>query len=408
MTLFRTFQVAVSSLMRNKMRSFLTVLGVVIGVAAVIAMVSIGEGAKARVAGIFEQIGSNMLVIFSGATRSRGMRGASGSQPSLTWGDLEAIREVSSVRYAAPLLGTSGQVMSDEKNWQTSISGTSPEYFDIRNWPMESGRRFSHAELVAKAKVAVLGKTVVKELFGANADPLGATIRINRIPFEVIGVASSKGSSGHGGDKDDAVLIPESTFRAKVQGGLQNYIAGAIFVSAASSDQTRSAKEGIETVLRRRHRLREGQDSDFTVRDLTEMAEAFQDSTATITSLLAGVALVSLLVGGIGIMNIMLVSVTERTREIGLRMAVGAKPRQILAQFLVEAITLATIGGLLGVGAGLLGARYMGLHFGWTVLIRLDIVVVAVAFSSAVGIIFGLYPARKAALLDPIQALRYE
>ena len=409
MSPLRTLRVALGALLRNKMRSFLTVLGVVIGVAAVIAMVSIGEGAKARVAGTFEQMGTNMLVVRSGSSQHGGMRGGAGSMPSLTVEDLEAIqREVPAVRYAAPLQSTSAQVVSEEQNWQTSINGTTPEYFDVRNWPIAKGRRFSAAEVAAKAKVAVLGKTVADNLFGAGADPLGQTVRINRIPFEVVGVAAEKGSSGPGGDNDDAVLVPLTTFSAKIQGGLQRYIRGGIFVSATSPEDTARAQAGIEALLRERHRVRPGQDDDFNVRDMAEIASAFQESAATITSLLAGVALVSLLVGGIGIMNIMLVSVTERTREIGLRMAVGAKPRQILAQFLVEAIALATLGGLLGVAAGVGGASYLAGQFGWNLLVRVDMVLLAVGFSGVVGIVFGLYPARKAALLDPIQALRYE
>jgi len=409
MTPLRTLRVAFGALLRNKMRSFLTVLGVVIGVAAVIAMVSIGEGAKARVAGTFEQMGTNMLVVRSGSSQHGGMRGGAGSMPNLTFEDLEAIqREVPTVRHAAPLQSTSAQVVSEEQNWQTSITGTTPEYFDVRNWPIAKGRRFSAAEVAAKAKVAVLGKTVADNLYGVGADPLGQTIRINRIPFEVVGVAAEKGSSGPGGDNDDAVLVPVTTFSAKIQGGLQRYIRGGIFVSATSQADTARAQAGIEALLRERHRIRPGQDDDFNVRDMAEIASAFQESAATITSLLAGVALVSLLVGGIGIMNIMLVSVTERTREIGLRMAVGAKPRQILAQFLVEAIVLATLGGLLGVAAGVGGASYLAGQFGWTLLVRVDMVLLAVGFSGVVGIVFGLYPARKAALLDPIQALRYE
>ena len=409
MTLLRTLRVAIGALLRNKLRSFLTVLGVVIGVAAVIAMVSIGEGAKARIAQNFENMGTNMLMVHSGSTRTRGFRGGSGSLPSLTWGDLEAIRdEVATVRHAAPFVSASAQAISEEENWQTRVSGTSPEYFDIRNWPMALGRRFTKAEVKSKAKVAVVGKTIVEELFGDGANPLGRTVRINRIPFKVIGVASEKGSNVRGGDSDDVVLIPVTTFMAKIQGGLQNRIPGGIFVSATSQGVTGRTREDIEALLRARHRIRPGQDADFHTHDMAEMASAFKDSANTITSLLAGVALVSLLVGGIGIMNIMLVSVTERTREIGLRMAVGAKPRQILAQFLVEAVTLALIGGLLGIAAGLGGASYLAGRFGWPLLIRMDMVAVAVAFSGLVGVVFGLYPARKAALLDPIQALRYE
>jgi putative ABC transport system permease protein len=409
MNSLRTLRVALNALLRNKMRSFLTVLGVVIGVGAVIAMVSIGEGAKARVAQTFESIGTNMLVVRAGSSQRGGVRGGAGSRSTLTWDDLEAIRrEVPAVRHAAPEVSASAQVMSEEQNWQTTVEGTSPELFDIRNWPMASGRRFTAAEVTNKARVAVLGRTVVNSLFYPGADPVGQQVRINRIPFEVVGVAAEKGTSGRGGDSDDVVLIPATTFSAKVQGGLQNYIRGSIFVSAISQDATAQAKQGIEDLLRRRHKIRPGTDDDFNVRDLSELASAQQESASTITSLLAGVALVSLLVGGIGIMNIMLVSVTERTREIGLRMAIGARPRQILAQFLCESVALAVVGGLLGIAGGFGAASYLAGQFGWPILIRPDIVAIAVGFSAAVGILFGLYPARKASLLDPIQALRYE
>jgi putative ABC transport system permease protein len=409
MTPLRMLQVALGALLRNKMRSFLTVLGVVIGVGAVIAMVSIGEGAKARVAQSFESIGTNMLVVRSGSSQRGGVRGGAGSRWTLTWDDLEAIRrEVPAVRHAAPQVSTSAQVLSEEQNWQTSVEGTSPELFDVRNWPIASGRRFTAAEVTQKARVAVLGKTVVDNLFYPGANPVGQQVRINRIPFDVVGVAAEKGSSGRGGDSDDVVMIPVTTFSAKVQGGLQSYIRGSIFVSAISQEATQQAKQGIEQLLRRRHQIRPGGDDDFNVRDLSELASAQQESASTITSLLAGVALVSLLVGGIGIMNIMLVSVTERTREIGLRMAIGARPRQILAQFLCESVALALVGGMLGIASGIGAASYLSGRFGWPMLIRPDVVAVAVGFSAAVGILFGLYPARKASLLDPIQALRYE
>ena len=405
----RTFGVALGALTRNKLRSFLTVLGVVIGVGAVIAMVSIGEGAKARVAQAFEQIGTNMLVVSPGSSKSRGVRGGAGSRATLTWGDLEAIRNsVPTALHVAPLQNANAQVMSEDQNWQTRISGTSPDYFDIRNWPLQSGRRFSAAEVESKARVAVLGSTVAQNLFGAGVDPDGMTIRINRIPFSVVGVAQSKGTSGRGSDNDDVVFIPVSTFGAKISGGLQKYIRGNIYVGASSQDETDSTQADIERVLRQRHHITGAGRDDFSVRNMSDLASAQQDSAQTITSLLAGVALVSLLVGGIGIMNIMLVSVTERTREIGLRMAVGARPRHILAQFLVEAVTLAIIGGMLGIGAGLGAASYLAGRFSWPLLIRPDVVLLAVGFSAVVGIVFGLYPARKAALLDPIDALRYE
>jgi len=409
MSLLQTLQVAIAALARTKTRSFLTVLGVIIGVGAVIAMVSIGEGAKKRVADTFEAMGTNTLTVRAGAARRGGARGGAGSQSSLTWADLDAIRdEVPSVATLAPELGTNAQVMSDADNWQTQVTGTVPEWFAIRNWPMELGDTFTDADVSGKRKVAVLGKTVVANLFGEGANPVGQTIRINRIPFEVVGVAATKGASPYGGDNDDRVIIPWTTLSSKLEGGVTKYLQGSILVASVSKDMTGQTKADIEALLRQRHRIRPDAEDDFNVRDPSEIASAQQESANTITSLLAGVALVSLLVGGIGIMNIMLVSVTERTREIGLRMAVGAKPRQVMMQFLIEAVVLSIAGGMVGIASGIGAARAMAAKFAFPVLIRIDIVIVAVAVSALVGVAFGLYPARKASRLDPIQALRYE
>ncbi len=409
MKLLRTFRVALRALLRNKMRSFLTVLGVIIGVGAVIAMVSIGEGAKLRVQQAFEQMGTNMLVVRSGSSRRGGAHGGAGSRPSITWDDLRAIRQdAPSVAMAAPHMSSSAQVLGDGANWATSVQGTTPEFFAIRNWSLKSGEFFAQDAVDRGEKVAVVGKTVVENLYGEHSNPVGMTIRIKNVPFEIIGVTAEKGQSGWGGDYDDVVFVPVSTFAAKVQGGLQKYIAGSIYVSAVSSAATTDAKEEIEALLRARHRIRSGMPDDFRVRNLEEIASARQEGAETMTRLLAGVALVSLLVGGIGIMNIMLVSVTERTREIGLRMAIGAKPRDILSQFLVESITLSVIGGLLGIGFGLGAAKYLSKQFDWPMFVQPDIIVIAVLFSAVVGIGFGMYPAHKASRLDPIQALRYE
>jgi putative ABC transport system permease protein len=408
MSLWRTLQVALAALARTKTRSLLTVLGVIIGVGAVIAMVSIGEGAKARVAQTFESMGTNMLTVSSGASRSGGARGGAGSQPTLTWDDLSAIREqVPGVISVAPQLRAGAQLVSEMGNWQTSVVGTTPEWFAIRNWPMARGEIFTHGDDAAGRPVAVLGQTVVDNLFGPGSDPVGQTVRINAIPFKVVAVAAPKGSSAFGSDNDDTVIIPATTFGRRITGGLQKFIAGSVVVQAGT-DGTAGVRAGIETLLRERHRLRQDQEDDFSVRDLSEIATAQQESAQTITSLLAGVALVSLLVGGIGIMNIMLVSVTERTREIGLRMAVGAKPGDVLAQFLIEAMVLSIAGGLIGIGAGIGAAEYMAAQFEFPLLVRFDIVVLAVAVSAAVGIGFGLYPARKASRLAPITALRWE
>ncbi len=409
MSLWQTLLVAVSALTRSKTRSFLTVLGVIIGVGAVIAMVSIGEGAKARVSATFENMGVNTLSVRSGSHSHGGVRGGAGSQASLTWDDLTAIQDnIGVATGVAPEVDTGAQVMSDSANWQTQITGSTADWFKVRNWHAAQGEEFSHTEVSTNQKVALLGKTVATNLFGEGVDPTGESIRINRIPFRVIGVLEAKGATPWGSDNDDRVLIPVTTFNQKIAGGLRKYLNGTILVTTPNREATRQAKTQVEELLRRRHKLRPGQDDDFNVRDPTEFAEAQEDSAQTITSLLAGVAMVSLLVGGIGIMNIMLVSVTERTREIGLRMAVGAKQRNVLWQFLIEAVVLSIAGGVLGIAGGVGAAKYMASKFGFPLLIRVDVVILAVAVSAAVGIAFGLYPARKASRLDPIQALRYE
>jgi len=405
----QTLRVAVRALTRNKLRSFLTTLGMVIGVSAVIAMVAIGDGAKARVEAAFAAMGSNMLIVLPGSTTSGGAMGGFGSMPTLTWDDLKAIQtEIPTVRAAAAQLRATAQVLSEDQNWTTSVFGTTPEYFEIRNWPADRGALFSQADVDGGTKVAALGQTVVDKLFGPNANPVGQVIRVKNVPFVVTSVLSKKGQSQWGQDYDDIVIVPLSTFQQKVQGGLKNYIAGSIAVSATGAETTSRAENQIRGLLRDRHRLQQGTDDDFSIRNLSEIASAQQEGTRTLTTLLAAIAAVSLLVGGIGIMNIMLVSVTERTREIGLRMAVGAKPGDILLQFLVEALTLAVMGGLIGVALGVAGAWRIAKSFGWEVLYRPDVVLIAVVFSGFVGVLFGLYPAYKASRLDPIQALRFE
>jgi len=409
MNLLQTLRIAVNALLINKLRSFLTTLGIIIGVAAVIAMVAIGEGAKARVEESFSSMGSNLLVVLPGSTSAGGQRGGFGSMPTLTWDDLKAIRtEVPAVRYAAAQLRTNAQLLSEDQNWNTGVYGTTTEYFEIRNWPVALGSAMSDSDVDSGAKVAFLGQTVMTKLFGANADPIGHLVRIKNIPFEVKGVLAAKGQSPTGQDYDDAVFVPLRAYQTKIQGGLQQFIAGSIYVGAQSQAATDEAQREITNLLRDRHNIGPGSDDDFSIRNLTELASAQEEGMKTLTTLLASIAAVSLLVGGIGIMNIMLVSVTERTREIGVRMAVGANPGDVLAQFLVEALTLAIAGGVLGIGAGLLAAERLAAQFGWPTLIRPDIVAIAVIFSAAVGIIFGLYPARKASRLDPIDALRFE
>ena len=404
-----TLRLALRALLRNKMRSFLTALGIVIGVSAVIAMVAIGEGAKARVEAQFSAMGSNLLIITSGSTRSGGAFGGFGSLPTLTWEDLTAIQtEVSTIRAAAASLSVMTTISSEELNWTTNIIGTSPEFFVARSWDIASGDNISASDVETGNKVVVLGQSVVDQLFGRNADPIGQMVRIGNVPFSVIGVMAQKGQSAMGRDYDDTAFVPQSTFQSKIRGGLPKFINGNIFVSAYSPEDAVRAERQISELLRERHHIRPDQEDDFSLRSLSEMASAQQEGTKTLTTLLASIAAVSLLVGGIGIMNIMLVSVTERTREIGLRMAVGAKPRNILEQFLVESLVLSLAGGLFGVSLGLLAARYLASKFDWPLLIQPDIILIAVGFSGAVGVVFGLYPARKASLLDPIDALRFE
>jgi len=405
----QTLRVALRALTRNKMRSFLTTLGVVIGVSAVIAMVAIGDGAKARVEATFAAMGSNMLIVLPGTSSAGGAMGGFGSMPTVTWDDLAAIQsEIPTVRAAAPQLRSNAQVMSEEQNWGTQVFGTSPEYFQIRTWPVSLGSLLTQSDVDSGTKVAVIGQTVADKLFGPNSNPTGQSIRIKNIPFTVVGVLAKKGQSQWGQDYDDIVVVPFTTFQQKIKGGLKNYIEGSVAVSATSADSTTRAESQIRALLRDRHRLPLGADDDFSIRNLSEIASAQQEGTRTLTTLLAAIAAVSLLVGGIGIMNIMLVSVTERTREIGLRMAVGAKPADIRLQFLVEALALAITGGLIGVALGVFGAWRLATSFGWQVLYRPDVIAIAVGFSGLVGVVFGLYPAHKASRLDPITALRFE
>jgi putative ABC transport system permease protein len=406
---WQTLRVALRAILRNKLRAFLTTLGIIIGVGAVIAMMAIGAGAKAQVEQAFAAMGTNMLIILPGSTSAGGVQGGFGSMPTITWDDLAAIRsEVPTVKSAAPSMRSNQPVISEDMNWTTSVTGTSPEYFDIRNWPIALGSAFTQSDLDTGTKVVVLGQTVATKLYGENANPVGQTVRIGAIPFVVIGVAEKKGQSATGQDYDDAAFIPVTTFAAKIQGGLGKYLQGSIMVAATSSDTTSRAQADITALFRDRHHIGPGQDDDFSIRNLSEIAGAQQQGTETMTTLLASVAAVSLLVGGIGIMNIMLVSVTERTREIGVRMAVGAKPIHILLQFLIEALSLSIAGGLLGVAIGVGVAQWLAGRFHWPMLIQPDVIGVSVGFAGFVGIVFGMYPARKASQLDPIDALRYE
>jgi putative ABC transport system permease protein len=407
MNLFITLRVALRAVLRNKTRSFLTILGVVIGVAAVIAMVSIGAGARAQVEQSYQTMGSNLLIVSGGSSSSGGSRGGYGSQPTLTWDDFAAIRDQTpNIVGAAPLLRANASVLSDDQNWTTSVQGSTAMFLTLRNWRVVDGRPFESSDVDGATKVALLGRTVVDKLYGTR-DPIGRSVRVKGVPLEVIGVLEAKGQSQWGQDNDDIVLVPYTTFEAKVQGS-GRYLSGYVLVGAASTEGTAKAQRQIGGLLRDRHHLAPGADDDFQIRNLAEMASAQQEGTNTITTLLASIAAVSLLVGGIGIMNIMLVSVTERTREIGLRMAVGARPQDILAQFLIEALALSALGGVLGVCVGVGIAQRLATSFGWPLLIDPAIVVGVVLFSAGVGVVFGLFPAWKASRLDPIEALRFE
>ena len=402
-------RVAGRALLRNKLRSFLTALGIIIGVGAVIAMVAIGEGARARVEQAFSSMGTNVLIVSSGAKTSGGAKAGAGTLPTLTWDDMRAIREgVTDVRFVAPRVHATAQIVAEDRNWSTAVTGTTPEMFDIRNWPARRGTLLTAQQVDSGAKTVVLGATVARNLFGASTDPTGQTVRIANVPFQVVGVAAAKGQSAGGNDYDDVAFVPVTTFLAKIQGGLQKFIPGTILIEVTNDDVTVAVGQRVAAVLRDRHGIAVGGDDDFSIKNLTETASRKEESTEALTLLLASIAGVSLLVGGIGIMNIMLVSVTERTREIGVRMAVGAKPRHVRLQFLAEALALALAGGVLGVVAGMFAAERLATHFGWPMLVRPGVVAVAVGFSAAVGICFGLYPAHKASRLDPIQALRYE
>ncbi len=409
MNIAQTVPLAGRALLRNKMRSFLTMLGVIIGVASVISMVAVGAGAKARVEGVFASMGTNLLIVLSGSTSTGGVAGGFGSMPTLTWDDLGAIqREAPAVAVAAPQLVSRLTVLSEDANWTTNVSGTTPEYTTIRAWRVSKGAFFASSDIESGAKTIVLGQTVADKLFGPGVDPNGRTVRLRGVPFVVIGLLQRKGQSPMGQDYDDIALVPYTTFQAKIQGGLGKYIPGIIVVSAKTPADTGRAQKEIATILRDRHHLHSENEDDFNVRNLTEIAQAQQAGTKALTGLLAAIAAVSLVVGGIGIMNIMLVSVTERTKEIGLRMAVGAKPWNVLAQFLVEALALSTTGGLIGLGVGTLVAFFVAHRLGYPFAPRIGTALLAFGFSAMVGVGFGFYPARRASQLEPIQALHAE
>jgi len=407
MQMLPTFRIAVRSLRANKMRSILTMLGIIIGVAAVITMVAVGEGAQRSLAESISSLGSNLILILPGSTTSGGARSGSGNVTTLVKEDAEAIeRECSAVAAAAPAVRGTAQVIHRERNWSTTIYGTTESYLYARDWTVRSGRFLNRQDEDGKTKNCVLGATVIEELFG-DTDPVGSVIRVNRVPFTVVGTLEEKGQTPHGRDQDDVVLVPLSTAQSRLFG--QTHV-NSIMARAVSESKLKDAEEQIQALLKQRHRIAAGQDDDFSIRNLAEMLEMAETQTKIMTLLLGAVASISLLVGGIGIMNIMLVSVTERTREIGIRMAVGAREADILMQFLVEAIVLSLIGGAIGVLIGVGLSSLVGPVSGGRVeaAVSLASVVLAVGFSAGIGVFFGYYPARKAARLDPITALRYE
>jgi putative ABC transport system permease protein len=387
-------------------RSMLTMLGIVFGIGAVIAMVSGGQGAQAAVKEVFSRLGANVLQVMNGNQQTFGAAGGANSRQSLTWKDLEAIEtEIPTVKAVAPLLSTKAQVASEDQNWNTSINGTTADWFAIRDWKVSLGAAFDAD--VGNGKVAVIGKTVATQLYGTSS-PVGQIMRINNQPFEVIGVLDTKGA-GPMGDLDDTVVVPVKTYQQKLERlGVANYIKGQLLVQVTNEEATDRTVTGITDLLRQTHNLDASAEDDFRIRNPAEFAKAQQDSTSRIATLLAIVAGVSLFVGGIGVMNIMLVSVIERTREIGIRMAVGAKPRDVMTQFLVEAIVLSAVGGLLGLALGYGAAYYMAQYFGWLFMFPMGTAAVAFGVAGGVGVTFGLYPAVRASQLDPITALRYE
>lgn len=405
MNFLNIMKVSTRSLGRNKLRSFLTMLGIIIGVGAVIAMMAVGTGAQVSIQQQIASLGTNVLLIFPGSLNQGGVRTGTGSVTTLNADDLAAIQtQCPSVGMASPVIMTSGQLVFGEQNWGTRITGSNPDYFEIRSWPLSSGVPFTDADVRSATKVCVLGQTIVDNLFkGSNA--VGAVIRIKKMPFKVVGVLSPKGQSAQGQDQDDIVIAPYSTVQKKMMG--VTYL-GMMMVSAVSEKSMDDAQSQITDLLRTRHKIQPWEDNDFTVRSQTEIANAASATTKVLTILLASIASISLLVGGIGIMNIMLVSVTERTREIGIRMSIGARGRDILLQFLVEAVVLSMAGGLIGVIIGVGSSNLISKLAGWPTLVAASSVGLAFLFAAGVGIFFGFYPARKAAMLNPIDALRYE
>ena len=405
MNLINNMEIATNGIKANKMRSVLTMLGIIIGISAVIIMISVGQGATRQVSDRISSMGSNLLTVSPGAGQGGLVRGAAGNVNTLTVADGEAIKALANVVYVAPELGGSATFAYANQTWTTQYNGTTPDYQLLQDWPTESGAFFAWDDVDSAAPVVVLGKTVAANLFPDGSDPVGANIRINRISFTVVGVLSSKSSGLGGQDQDDAALIPITTAQRRLLG--VNYVR-SLNVQAASIESMSAVQTGIEQLLRERHRLSGAAENDFNIRNMAELLETVESTTAILTLFLASVAAISLVVGGIGIMNIMLVSVTERTREIGLRMAVGATEGDIRNQFLVEALTLCLAGGIIGILVGFLGSKLISNLADWPTTVTLNSVLLSAGFSLTIGLFFGYYPAKKAASLDPIEALRFE
>jgi putative ABC transport system permease protein len=398
-------KVATQSILKNKLRTFLTMLGIVIGVAAVIVMVAVGYGAQTSIQQQISALGTNMIMIMPGASAMGGVNQGAATFNRLTYTDAEKLmRESSLLSAVSPVVGTSAQAISPSGNWRTRIAGVSTDYQTIRDWPVDTGTYFTEADVKSMRKVAVLGSTVAKNLY-PNGDAVGQQLQIRDVPFTVLGVLTSKGQNAGGMDADDVIVIPYTTAQSRLSGRAR---VGQIIASAYSPQDIPAAQEEIRGLIREAHHLGDSDDDDFTIRNQDELATAASSTTKVMTLLLAAIASISLLVGGIGIMNIMLVSVTERTREIGIRMAIGARGSDVLTQFLVESVAISMLGGLIGVAIGFGGAALLGHLTGWNTVTPPQAVLVAVSFSAAVGVFFGFYPARQAASLNPIQALRYE